>query len=190
MSKTNKNRPRDEDENDPFDGLFNGPIGAFLGFLAQHMMMSPGDEAAYRAGHNQHHQEKIHHWEHCLSEVLSQRFGEMVKADLIELQRMSYRACTQGKSDVAAMLSLTSELIELGINDPRAMPTAIELLRQLVGQIQAIHERVEKARETEAKTKAEVAKRKARETRARAAQARTDRAEAEAKERKEQAERN
>lgn len=150
-----------------------------------------------REDHQEWHQEKIHYWE-SIREHLAEQFGEMVAADMIEVQRMAARACHQGKAGFSSLIAAVDDLMVVANGDPEILTMAAKMVHDITEKVMTIRhfkevmdnvsEAMEKTKSKRSKPKAEPGTKAKSETKTEA-RARI-KAEAEAARLREQAENN
>jgi hypothetical protein len=130
-----------------------------LGAIVEHIESTgaDGDVHKSREAHQEWHQEKVRYWE-SIGDHLTKQFGEVVSADMRELQRMTARACDQGQSGFSSLLAAVNDLMVISGGDQRVMMMAAKMIHDITEKtmvIQRCQELLEDAAETmeNAKTK-------------------------------------
>jgi hypothetical protein len=112
-----------------------------LGAIVEHIEYSGdgGDGAVHksREAHQEWHQEKIRYWE-SIRDHLTEKFGEVVSADMREMQRMAARACNEGQSGFSSLIGAVDDLMVISGGDQRIMMMAARLIHDITEKTMVI----------------------------------------------------
>ena len=129
-----------------------------------------------QAAHAKWHEDTIRIWE-TNRKSLEDQYGKTMADDLIEMQRMSYRACEGKHFVMSRVIGAAAELMAMSEGHPHILGPVVEMMDSLNVQLAA---HLEHQEEEEAKTKAKSKRKPSAKARAAAeAEAAKRRAEAE-----------
>jgi hypothetical protein len=96
-----------------------------------------------QASHAKWHEDTIRTWE-SNRKGLEEQFGKAMAADLIEMQRMSHRACDNKHFAMSRVMGAASELMAMAEGHPQVLFPVVEMMESLIAQISEYAERRER----------------------------------------------